>query len=394
MKFHSHLNTAVQLLTNYNGDQPFHLFIKSFFKEHKKYGSKDRKNIAHLCYCFFRIGHALQELPTDERIIAGVFLCSDAGNEVIDFFRPQWNNALEQTSTRSIVDKIGILRSHYPSLDIEKIFPFTSSLSEGIDETSFKRSHLIQPDLFLRIRPGNANAVQQELKRQNIPFELIPPSTIRLDNRSKIEEVVQLNKEAVVQDYSSQRVGAFLKSQISDLKPEIPKVWDCCAASGGKSIMAYDLLQPIDLTVSDIRESILINLRNRFQEAGINNYHAFVADLTRETRSIPTKNFDLVIADVPCSGSGTWSRTPEYLRYFNEKDVSRYSSIQKSIVTNIIPSLKPGAYLLYVTCSVFREENEEVVELIRSMGLTLLGMECITGYEQKADTMFAAVFAR
>ena len=96
MKFYSHLNTAVQLLTNYNGDQPFHLYIKSFFKEHKKYGSKDRKNIAHLCYCDFRIGRSLDDLPINERIIAGVFLCSEPPNEVVDFFQPEWNKVVTE----------------------------------------------------------------------------------------------------------------------------------------------------------------------------------------------------------------------------------------------------------------------------------------------------------
>src|SRR5690606_27157702 len=109
-------------------------------------------------------------------------------------------------------------------------------------------------------------------------------------------------------------------------------VWDCCAASGGKSILAKDILKNIQLTVSDIRKSILINLEKRFASAGIKAYTAKVADLTDPSFShsplAPSERFsragthhsafDLIICDAPCSGSGTWARTPEQLYNWTE----------------------------------------------------------------------------
>ena len=72
----------------------------------------------------------------------------------------------------------------------------------------------------------------------------ITNTCIALPNSSKIEDIIELNKEAIVQDYSSQQVGEFLLLPVTD-RPL--SVWDCCAASGGKSIMLYDM-DPEQLT--------------------------------------------------------------------------------------------------------------------------------------------------
>ncbi|MCH5721051.1 hypothetical protein [Niabella hibiscisoli] len=95
----------------------------------------------------------------------------------------------------------------------------------------------------------------------------------------------------------------------------------------------------MELTVSDIRSSIIFNLKKRFQEARINNYRAFVADATHAN---PGKQFDLIIADVPCSGSGTWARTPEQLLYFEPTSIASFVKLQLAITTNAIQYLKPG----------------------------------------------------
>ena len=172
-------------------------------------------------------------------------------------------------------------------------------------------------------------------------------------------------------------------------------VWDACAASGGKSIMAKDRLGKIRLTVSDVRESILHNLKKRFSEAGIGNFQTLVADLATADPLSPGDLFDLVIADVPCSGSGTWGRTPEQLYFFREGKIMDYSQLQQRILYTVLPHVKPGGYLLYITCSVFRQENEEQVAFItKDQRFTLLRQECLKGYDKKADTMFAALLRK
>ncbi|MGK2864194.1 MAG: Fmu (Sun) domain-containing protein [Chitinophagaceae bacterium] len=384
------MNTATEIISSYKGDTVFALFIKKKFSGNKKYGSKDRKFISHLCYCFFRLGKAASTLPVDEAILAGLFLCSDESNEILKALRPGWNERMG----KSPEEKFLLLNSEEPAsgLSIEDVFPWKDDLNEGIEYKNFCKSFFIQPDLFLRLRPGKEKIVKQKLQKAGTEFTIIKDDCLALSNSSGIDKIIVLNKEAVVQDYNSQRVGEFL---LPLRQEQTVKVWDCCAASGGKSIMAKDILGHIDLTVSDLRESILINLKKRFKEAGITNYKSFVADLSRPLAHNSQSSFDLIICDAPCTGSGTWSRTPEQLYFFDRGQLDRYVSLQKQIAFNTIPYLQPGGYFLYITCSVFKKENEEVVEYINNnSSLNFIRMELIKGYDKKADTMFAALFQR
>ena len=139
------------------------------------------------------------------------------------------------------------------------------------------------------------------------------------------------------------------------------------------------------------------NLGVRFSRAGITNYKMVVADLQRPF-SAPTlvpASFDLIIADVPCTGSGTWSRTPEQLTFFDKKDIDRYTALQRKIVGNVVPYMAQNGYLLYITCSVFDKENEENAAFIQQeLRLKLLRMEYLKGYGMKADTLFVALFKK
>jgi len=227
---------------------------------------------------------------------------------------------------------------------------------------------------------------------------MLADACLALPNASKIDEIVELDKEAVIQDQNSQRTGEFIKSEILNRIPiaigtEI-SVWDCCAGSGGKSIMAFDIDPKIKLTVSDTRESILANLKKRFSNAGIKNYKSFIVDLANKS-SILNLQSEIIIADVPCSGSGTWSRTPEQLYFFQERKIEDYSKLQKRIVSNAVPQLQPGGSFVYITCSVFKKENEEVAMYIKeNFHLKLKQMEVLKGYDKKADSMFVALFKK
>jgi 16S rRNA (cytosine967-C5)-methyltransferase len=159
--------------------------------------------------------------------------------------------------------------------------------------------------------------------------------------------------------------------------------------------MAVDILGKVELTVSDIRRSILYNLEKRFATAGIAGYKRFVADIAGSAGSLPLSEQDLIICDAPCTGSGTWGRTPEQLFFFNDSEITRYAELQKIISSSAIRYLKAGGHLLYITCSVFRDENEEVVKYLSdSYNLSVLEMRVIKGYDKKADTMFAALLKK
>jgi 16S rRNA (cytosine967-C5)-methyltransferase len=389
-KFHSHINSAGKSIESYSGEEPFASYLKKFFSLNKKYGSKDRKQISHLCYCHFRIGKLKEEQPVEDRILTGLFLCSSESSELLQELRPEWNEKI----AIPVKEKLALLQL----VTATDIFSFTDELSNGIEKEPFILSHLQQPNLFLRLRPGKGEKVKQQLGEAGIGYVVLSDTCLVLQNAAKVDSVIMLNKDAVVQDYSSQRTGESMQSAITNLpagrqglQPSIT-AWDCCAASGGKSIMLCDLHPGIDLTVSDIRESILVNLKKRFSEAGIAKYKSMVADLTRSKLPATYPPFNLVIADVPCSGSGTWGRTPENLLFVESRKIDEYASLQKKIVSNVIPHLAPGGYFLYITCSVFKKENEDAVDFIQqNSGLQLVKMEILKGYDKKADTLFVAL---
>lgn len=391
MRSHSYINTAKNIIELYNGIAPLSIWLKQFFKENKKYGSKDRKEIAHYCYSFYRLGNAFKELPIDERILTGVFLSSTTESFILQELRPEWNGVV----SFSLKEKIIFLEGDE---EIKQLFAFNDELSSKIDPKQLGKSFLIQPLLYLRIRPNKKNSIIKKLGHAAVDFETVNDNCISLPNSTKLGEVIELNKEAVVQDFNSQRIAEFFQLPIAIPKTNgrlLPfEVWDCCAASGGKSILMYDTFSSIKLTVSDIRKSILHNLKKRFQQAGIDKYKSFIADNSSPTFSLGQK-FDLVICDAPCSGSGTWSRTPEQLYFFQKEKITYYSDLQKRIVINTTKNVKDAGYFLYITCSVFKKENEELADFIQmNTSLKLIKKEYFIGYDKKADTLFAALFAR
>lgn len=384
MYIDSYLKTADLILSSYAGKIPLASWLRDFFRQDKKYGSRDRKIIAHLCYGFFRLGNAFADFSIKDRVSVAQFLTAQKASLLLEAINPGWN----ERAASSIEEKLIYLNA--PDQKI-KIFPFADELSNEIDGDDFAASHLIQPDLFLRIRPGYDNVVKRKLEEQSISFYQPIANCVALDNGSRADQLFELDTEVVVQDISSQQVIQPLTQWLPDTNQSFT-AWDCCAASGGKSILLKDHYPFSQLTVSDVRESILANLKIRFERAGIKEYERRVADVASPQFSM-TQRFDVILCDAPCTGSGTWGRTPEQLRFFKPGQIAHYSSLQKKIAVNAAAQLKEGGYFLYITCSVFSKENEEVVSFIKEhTSLQLLQTQYYKGYHQKADTLFTALF--
>jgi 16S rRNA (cytosine967-C5)-methyltransferase len=383
MRSHSYLNSAKVILEQYKGDIPLAAWLKTYFAANKRFGSKDRKQVANLCYSYYRLGNAFKNKEIEERLLLGLFLSSQVSSFVLQEQKPEWNAIIE----RSPAEKLRYLNA---GDELPQVFRWQEELSKEIESIPFNLSFFNQPSLYLRIRPGKKPYVEEQLTSAGVPYTMKSATCMIVENGVKLENVLSIDKDVVIQDYSSQQVINSLKGLRKE--NESFTAWDCCAASGGKSILLKDVYPKVQLTTSDVRQSILHNLRSRFERAGIASYNSFVADLYASNFESGRK-YDLVLCDAPCTGSGTWSRTPEQLFFFTAERISYYADLQKRIALNAIKAVKKGGYFLYITCSVFVEENEEMVAIIeKESGLQLIEATYHKGYDQKADTLFSALF--
>lgn len=374
-----------RVLHEYRYNEPFSRFLTKFYKNNRQMGASDRRMTSRFCYNLFRLGNAFSSLSLLERLIIAEFLCESESPIVAVHDADLLNDIL-----LPLEDKIAIMERRHGSF-LEEVFPFTANLSPDVLSSSFSRSFFIQPDLFIRIKRTSIDRVAVDLERQGIHFRKISNRCFALPNGTNLQAIKGLHVDFEVQDLSSQRTEEFMTPAPNE------KWWDCCAASGGKSLMILDQCPTIVLLVSDVRLSILRNLEERFDQARIHTpYRKKILDLSRPVEGLMGKEqFDGILLDAPCSGSGTWGRTPEMLGQFDEKRISEFSNLQKSITKNALPFLKKGGQLIYITCSVFREENEEIVSYIeKDLGLAKISQKNLLGYAEKADSMFIATFIK
>jgi 16S rRNA (cytosine967-C5)-methyltransferase len=385
MRAEQQLRSFLRVFDNFPADKPLAKFLPEFFKRNKQMGSNDRRSVSRLLYNYFRLGRALANKSVEERLFLAEFLCTSVDNPFLYHFRSDLN----QMIYLNIEEKIKYA-SINEGLIIEQVFPFTNHLSEGIDKEAFLLSFFVQPDLFIRVNPKALSWVLKTLEDCSIDFSLIAHNTVALPNGTNLNSLFSDStfpvKPYEVQDLSSQRTAKYFKPN------RFEHWWDACAASGGKSLLLFSEQSDIKLLVSDIRESVLDNLDERFIAAGLTTYQKKLIDLTKNADpEIHHYEFDGIILDAPCTGSGTWGRTPEMISQFEEFKIQGFQNLQKVIAANVIKYLKQDRPLIYITCSVFKEENEEIISwLQKKHGMHLEGYELIKGYENKADTMFVA----
>ncbi|PWK79918.1 16S rRNA (cytosine967-C5)-methyltransferase [Mucilaginibacter oryzae] len=382
MKAINQLKTFQRILGEYPADTPLSKFLPGFYRQNKQMGSTDRRVASRLVYNYFRLGRALPNLPEEERLMVAEFLCNTQINSFLQNFKPDWAACVGFNDD----DKIAIVKAAYPDFNLEDVFPWSNELSEGIDKKAFLKSFFCQPDLFIRVRNGYDHLVKAELTKAQVVFKDEGNGCYSLPNGTRLETIFAKQHWFEVQDYSSQQTGNYFKPQRWD------SWWDACAASGGKSLLLHEDEPNIKLVVSDIRESILANLDERFHLAGLSKYQKKALDLTQNVDSVMHDYaFDGIILDAPCSGSGTWGRTPEMIAQFDTHKIEFFQKLQKSIAQNVFQYLKPGKPLIYITCSAFKGENEDVVDyLVNELGMKLEEKAVLKGYERKADTMFVA----
>ncbi len=168
--------------------------------------------------------------------------------------------------------------------------------------------------------------------------------------------------------------GSRLVAELAAASVEAPRrIWDCCAAPGGKTLVIAARQPDADMLATDVHPKRVQALAERMRLAGakVRVAQADAAKLA-ETEGA----FDLVLCDVPCSGTGTLGRNPEIKERLQPSDLARQAARQREILTAALGWLAPGGRLLYSTCSLEAEENQQVVDavLAKESGIVEVGL--------------------
>ncbi len=381
------LQIACSIVDSYDGSEPFHHFLGRFFAANKGFGSTDRRLYRNWCYSFFRIGKALADHETVSRMTVANFIVNGCSGFPFQLTAHPEFAELKESSVR---DRVKIMESVYPNFSMEDVFLFSAVLSDGIERKEWTSSLLKQPDVFIRVNRSKNQEVESDLKSADVPYRKLADQTYALSAGVSLQNLKSFRKNLFqVQDLSSQKAGE--KIPVTDRQIW----WDCCCGAGGKSLQLLDLHPQIRLTSSDKRESILKEFVKRLPATINASLDLKVIDIENDLIPFQKESFDGILADIPCSGSGTWGRTPESLSFFNSNDLQEYVVRQKNILQKVTPFLRQGGTLTYITCSVFREENEDIINWAEAhLNLRPVEASIVSGLENNSDSMFYAVLEK
>jgi 16S rRNA (cytosine967-C5)-methyltransferase len=252
------------------------------------------------------------------------------------------------------IEEIAIQTSH-PAWLIRR---WASSF--GVEETRlFAQANNQTPPTALRIVHSRANESDLLTKLRSAgaivePSPIAPGAWRVSDAQASLRHLVSIG-EVYLQDEASQLVALAVEPRAGQ------QVLDLCAAPGGKTTQIADLVRDRALIVAaDLSPRRLRTVAKTSIAHQLTSIKCLVLDATRPL-PFPTGVFDRVLVDAPCSGTGTLRHNPEIRWRISEEDIQSLSARQKQLLLNAASMVKPGGRLIYSTCSVELDENEEVV---------------------------------
>jgi 16S rRNA (cytosine967-C5)-methyltransferase len=212
------------------------------------------------------------------------------------------------------------------------------------------------PTTAIRLRDPEAEA---QLSQEGI--SLLPGGLLASARRVQAGDVTKTQAfrsgQIAIQDEASQLVAALVGS----MQKENPRILDCCAAPGGKTLAIADRNPDSTITAIELYPHRARLLQKLLRIRGPSDVHIHI--VVADARHLPVSHaFDRILADVPCSGTGTIARNPEIKWRLRPEDLAELQQHQIAILRSTLEHLAPGGRLVYSTCSLEKEENEEVVE--------------------------------
>ena len=170
-------------------------------------------------------------------------------------------------------------------------------------------------------------------------------------------------------EFSMQNPSAYEVVKLLDLKPGL-KVWDACAAPGGKAALMAEMDSSLEILASDVSESRVLKMRDVVDRLDLTNVRVECRDVLAldpstslrsaqdDTRS---SKFDRILLDVPCSNMGVIARRPESVYRMTPESIKELAELQYKILQAASARLAPGGILVYATCSPDPEETTKIV---------------------------------
>jgi 16S rRNA (cytosine967-C5)-methyltransferase len=257
----------------------------------------------------------------------------------------------------SVAGRAGILASRAGLASLHPLLPdwFESEFPGVLDSPDYDVLNSRAP-LWLRIQTDKPAEVLDEFARLGWDAAGSPllPGAVAIRGEADVVATEAYKSGRVeIQDLGSQLI-------LEAVGIDPGGAWlDACAGAGGKSLQLAGLLGPSGrVQAHDTRPAALDELMRRSRRAGLSDRIRVLAS--------PTGPYDGVLVDAPCSGSGTWRRSPHLKWVTRAADVRAFARRQLALLARFAPLVQTGGRLVYSTCSLCRSENEEVVRLFLS----------------------------
>jgi 16S rRNA (cytosine967-C5)-methyltransferase len=215
---------------------------------------------------------------------------------------------------------------------------------------------VIRTNILKLSRPDLLRELEAEGARGR-PTPFSPQGILLEDFRGRVDQLSSFQRGLFqVQDEGAQVASLLLGPRSGET------VLDICAGFGGKTTHMAELMDDRGGVISlDTNVMRLLRLNENLVRLGIKSVSSVRADASGDLSSLFQRPFDRVMIDAPCSGLGVLSRHPDGKWNKSGKDIQRLSELQKRIVGRAVPVIRKGGTMLYVTCTLTKEENEEVV---------------------------------
>lgn len=354
--------------------------LSAYFRTNKQLGSRDRQLISEGIYAVFRhLGIVIKLLNPDEqkillkegriirhdslgKMIYCALLLSNCRFAAMDMWlktehAPRINHADSiENQGNAILNFFKIPKKltdddFIPSLLCEKFSP-------SVDAKKYMELIHRRPPMWLRIQ-GDKQQICDEFEANQLNYTEHPllENAICLYQPKVNLRTLETFRNGLfeVQDAASQLIGKVCAPQKNY------RVLDLCAGAGGKTLQLASIMQRKGTVIAcDIREYKLQELKLRARRAGFPNIQTKTYD-GKELKKNYKMNFDLVLVDAPCSCSGVWRRNPDGIFTFNTDELAEITAIQSKLLDYAAEGVRHEGYLVYATCSVFAEENENIV---------------------------------